>query len=359
MISFIWFIIILSVIVISHEFGHYLIARKNGIHVVEFDVGMGPTLFHFSKKGTKFAVKLLPFGGACVFEGMDGSGLVGGKETDSPDSEKLGKPFNDANVWARIATVFAGPMFNFILAMIFSIVIVGFCGTDLPVIQGITEGRAAETAGLMVGDQITKINGERINLWRDISLISILNDGETLTIEYKRDGQKYKTQLVPTYVEEDNRYYIGIEGGTTYVKAKGLNIFSYSWYELRFNFRNTLKSLKQLILGKLTMDDVSGPVGIAQVVGETYENVKDYGVSSVILTMMNISMLLSVNLGVLNLLPLPALDGGRLVFLLVEVVRGKPVPPEKEGIVHLVGIVLFFILAVFVLFNDVMRLIGR
>lgn len=359
MISFIWFIIILSVIVISHEFGHYIIAKKNGIHVVEFDVGMGPTLFHFNKKGTKFAVKLLPLGGACVFEGMDGSGLVGTKESDAPYAETYGKAFNDASVWSRIATVFAGPMFNFILAMIFSIIIVGFCGTDLPVVQGITEGRAAESAGLMVGDQIVRINGERINLWRDISLISILNDGEALTIEYKRDGQKYKTELIPTYVAEDERYYIGIEGGSTYVKATGLKIFSYSWYELRFNFRNTLKSLKQLILGKLSMDNVSGPVGIAQVVGETYDTVKDYGVSSVILTMMNISMLLSVNLGVLNLLPLPALDGGRLVFLLVEVVRRKPIPAEKEGIVHLIGIVLFFVLAVFVLFNDIMRLLGR
>ena len=107
--------------------------------------------------------------------------------------------------------------------------------------------------------------------------------------------------------------------------------------------------------GNLSRDDVAGPVGVAKIVGDSYDSVKDYGFSSVLFTMMNIAMLLSVNLGILNLLPLPALDGGRLVFLLIEVVRGKPVPPEKEGVVHLIGIILFFILTIFILFNDIMK----
>lgn len=357
--SIVWFIIILSVLILSHEFGHFIIARANGIRVLEFTMGFGPTLLSFKKKGTKFALKLLPFGGACVFD----TDMPGEKPAEIKPEEEMtdedmpqGIAFREAGVWARIGTVFAGPFFNFILAFLFALIIVAKTGSDLPVIQGLTDGRPAVESGLSVGDTITKINGERIHVWRDISLISILNDGEELTIEYDRNGEKGTVSFAPVYSEEDGRYYIGIEGGTTYVECKGFDLFKYSWYEMVFNFRNTLKSLKQLVLGKLSKDDVAGPVGVAQIVDENYDVAKDYGVSAVILTMMNIAMLLSVNLGVINLLPLPALDGGRLVFLFIEIIRGKPVPPEKEGIVHLIGIVFFFLLMIFILFNDVMRL---
>lgn len=362
-VSIIWFILILSVIVISHEFGHFLIARLNGIRVVEFAVGMGPTLFHFYKKGTKYSLKLLPLGGYCMFDGEDTITDTASQESELSDDEENKKPvapgipFREANVWARISSVFAGPFFNFVISFIFAMIIVGYCGSDIPVIQGLTEGRPAIESGLEVGDIITKINGESIHVWRDITLISMLNDGEELTIEYSRDGKNGSVSFAPSYSNEDGRYYIGIEGGTSYVECKGFKLFKYSWYELIFNFRNTLKSLKSLILGKLSPDNLSGPVGIAQVVGESYDTAKEYGVSSVVLTMMNIAMLLSVNLGVINLLPLPALDGGRLVFLFIEVVRGKPVPPQKEGIVHLIGIILFFLLTIFVFYNDIMRLI--
>ncbi len=362
-ISVIWFIIILSIIVLSHEFGHFIIARVNGIRVIEFAMGFGPTLFSFKKKGTKFSLKLLPLGGACVFDGEDE--LPGSEKKEEPVEEAFdteekpqGISFREANVWARISTVFAGPFFNFIVSFIFAMIIVGFCGTDLPTVQGLTKGRPAIDSGLEIGDTITKINGEHIHVWRDITLISILNDGEELTIEYERNGETGEVSFAPLYSEEDERFYIGIEGGTDYMDCKGLNLFKYSYYELIFNFRNTLKSLKSLVLGKLSTDNISGPVGIAQVVDESYDAAKEYGVSSVILTMMNIAMLLSVNLGVINLLPLPALDGGRLVFMFVEVLRGKPVPPEKEGVVHLIGIILFFILTIFVLYNDILRLIG-
>jgi len=362
LVSIIWFIVILSVIVLSHEFGHFLIARANGIRVIEFSMGFGPTLFHFYKKGTKFSLKLLPLGGACVFD--QDSPLE--KTTDNPkeldeqdDREKpAGIAFTEANVWARISTIIAGPFFNFILAFVFAMIIVASVGSDLPVVQGLTEGRPAIDSGLEVGDVITKINGEKIHVWRDITLISILNDGEELTIEYDRNGEKGTVSFAPAYSESEGRYFIGIEGGTTYIDCKGINLFKYSWYELIFNFRNTLKSLKQLIIGKMSADNLSGPVGIAQVVDESYDVAKEYGATSVILTMMNIAMLLAVNLGVINLLPLPALDGGRLVFLIVEVFRGKPIPPEKEGIVHFIGIILFLMLTVFVLYNDIARIIG-
>lgn len=349
LISILWFLLILSVIVLAHEFGHYIIARVNGIHVVEFSLGMGPTLLSFTKKNTKYSLKALPLGGSCRFEGEDG------KEDEMAPT---GHSFQEANVWARIATVFAGPFFNFIIAYIFALVIVSVAGSDIPSIQGLTEGRPAIEAGLEVGDVISSINGEKINVWRDITLISMLNSGEPLNVEFLRNGDKKSCVIIPMFSEEDNRYYIGIEGGNKYVECKGLKLFKYSWYELVFNFRNTLKALKQLVIGKLGVDNLSGPVGIAQVVDESYSSVKDYGMISVILTMMNIAMLLSVNLGIVNLLPLPALDGGRLVFLFIEVIRRKAIPAEKEGMVHLIGIVLFFLLTIFVLFNDIRKLFG-
>ena len=162
MASIIWVIIIRSVIVIAHEFGHFIVARMNGIRVLEFDVGFGPTLLHFTKKGTKFALKALPFGGACIFDSDVALEPHKDAELKADEDELLEKPagipFREAKVWARISAVFAGPFFNFILAMIFSMIIVANCGSDLPTISNLTEGRPAIESGLQVGDTITAIN---------------------------------------------------------------------------------------------------------------------------------------------------------------------------------------------------------
>ena len=151
---------------------------------------------------------------------------------------------------------------------------------------------------------------------------------------------------------------MGFTGAGEYLKCNPLQVFQYGFYEVEYYVRVTYKSLGQLLRGKVTKDDVSGPIGIAQFVGESYDQAEEnYGTSSAILTMLEIIVLLSVNLGILNLLPLPALDGGRLLFMLVEVIRGKPVSPEKEGIVHFAGLVVLMILMVFIMYNDIMRLV--
>ncbi|MBQ8041494.1 MAG: RIP metalloprotease RseP, partial [Lachnospiraceae bacterium] len=222
--------------------------------------------------------------------------------------------------------------------------------------QGIMEGYPADEAGVEAGDVITKVGNERIHLYRQLSLISAINKGESLEIEYVRDGETYHSTIVPKFDEEAVRYYIGILGAGELIECKGMNLFKYAFYEMEYWFGYTFKCLKMLVSGQLTKDDVAGPVGMTQQIGETYEAVKPYGFSSVLFTMMEFATLISVNLGVLNLLPIPALDGGRLLFMLIEVVRGKPISPEKEGIVHLIGMAALFILMIFVLFNDVMRL---
>nr|MBQ8252662.1 RIP metalloprotease RseP [Lachnospiraceae bacterium] len=371
------FILIFCVVVIAHEFGHFIIAKMNGIHVVEFSVGMGPCIFSFTKGGTKYAIRLLPLGGACMFEGEDGLNLAedesGGepaeKSAEMKSAEKtdaspvrdtqLGKKsgaFPDAPVFVRIATVIAGPIFNFILAFFFSMIIVGSYGADMPVVTTVLEDGAAYEAGLRDGDKIVRMDGNKIHLYREISLRSMLNRGENIEVTYERDGETYQTVITPIYDEAAQRYYMGLSGVGQYVKPGFAGTLKYSAYEVGYWIETTFKSLELLIQGQVTKDDVSGPVGMAQTVNNIYNQSKPDGVFYIWLNMLNFAILLSANLGVLNLLPFPALDGGRLVFLVVEAVRGKPVPPEKEGFVHMIGMVCLMVLMVFVLYNDIAKL---
>lgn len=343
------FIIIFGIVVISHEFGHFLLGKKNGIRVVEFAIGMGPNLFSFQRGETKYSLKLLPIGGACMFDGEDG---VAAEQGDTDEHSFLA-----ASVWARIATIFAGPFFNFLTAFIFSLILVAFNGSDRPVIQQIMEGSAAQDAGVMAGDEILMINHERIRVYREVDLISALSRGEAITMRIKRGDEVRDVTLTPRYDEEDGRYYIGLIGRGEYIECNPAQVFAYSVYEIRYWVKTTYKSLLMLVQGRVSKEEVSGPIGIAQMVGDNYEVAKTYGVSTVVFTMMNIIILLSVNLGILNLLPVPALDGGRLVFLFLEVLRGKPVPPEKEGMVHFAGLVVLMVLMVFIMYNDVMKLV--
>lgn len=348
MVTLLLFIVIFGVVVISHEFGHFLLAKANGIHVVEFAVGMGPSLFSFQKGDTKYSLKLFPIGGACMFEGEDG---VETKEGETGEGS-----FLNASVWGRISTVVAGPFFNFILAFVIALIMVNLIVIRDPVATEVIEGGAALEAGLQAGDRILSLNGEKVCLYEDIQLFTQVYRGGDVTVEYERNGERNTTVLVPRYDENEGRYLLGISNAE-FVEISGLDGLRYAWYEMRYSIRATYKSLGMLIRGQVSRKDVAGPVGIAvNVVGKTYENTREFGWQNVLVNMLNITLMLSVNLGILNLLPVPALDGGRLVFLLVEVVRGKPVPPEKEGMVHFVGLMFFMVLMVFLLFNDLFNI---
>lgn len=346
LVSIICFIIIFCVVVVSHEFGHFIVAKKNGIHVMEFFVGMGPCLFSFERGGTKYSLKLLPIGGACVFEGEDGLENEKGELSDGA--------FPKAPVWVRFATVFAGPLFNFITAYLMAVILVWACGVSLPVVQSVVEDSAAMEAGLEAGDIIVKMNGSSIHLQDQVSFFSAVNKGEAIELVYERAGERNQVTVQPKYSQEDNRYYIGITSGE-YLDCSVPKVFQYAFYTMEYWVQYTFKSLSMLVQGQVSREDVSGPVGIVKVVDDTYDVAKEYGVSSVVLSMMNIALLLSVNLGILNLLPLPALDGGRLVFLLLEALRGKPIPPEKEGMVHLAGMMALMVLMALVLLNDITK----
>ncbi len=358
----IWFFILFGLVVLSHEFGHFIVAKASGIGVKEFFIGFGPTLFSFKRKGTKYSVKLLPLGGACVFEGMDG--LVDEKEekdaqASDEEEEAHSGSFLKASVWARFATVFAGPFFNIILGFIIAFIMVNMIEIRDPVATQVMEGSAAEAAGLLDGDRIISLNGSRIYLFDDISLFNALYNGkDDVLVVYERNGAKGETVLKPLYSEEYGRYMLGISN-SDFIDLKGADAFKYTWYEMRYNLKMTYGSLGMLFGGRVKRTDVAGPVGVAvNIVGATYENTKQYGWVTVLVNMMNIALMLTVNLAIINLLPIPALDGGRLLFIIIEMLRGKPVPPEKEAMVHFAGTIFFLVLVVFIFFNDLRNIFG-
>ncbi len=334
-------IIIFSFIVFFHEFGHFILAKKNGIDVEEFAIGMGPALCSKEYKGTKYAIRLFPIGGYCAM-GEDEAA------TDSPNN------FNNKSVWARISVIAAGPIFNFILAFVFAVILTAMVGYDPPVVREVEQGYPAAEAGIQKGDTIVKMGNKKINIYREISIYNQFHQGEDVEITYIHDGKKQTVTLIPKMDEKSGYTRIGITGsGNT--KANIFTSIQYGVYEVKFWICTTLESLKMLITGQIGADQLSGPVGIVSVVDNTYQQSKSYGLFIVIAQMLNIAILLSANLGVMNLLPLPALDGGRLVFLFVEAIRRKRIPPQKEGYVHLVGIALLMVLMVFVMFNDIRR----
>ncbi len=344
LIKLLLFIIIFSVIVIVHEGGHCMIAKANGIGVKEFAIGLGPTVVGFYKNGTRYSIKALPFGGVCIFEGEDGDEL-------SPAS------FRNASVYARMASVVAGPLMNFVLAFVLSLFVIASIGYDLPVLHSVMEGYPAEEAGLQAGDRIVKINNKRIEIYRDITLWTMFNEGKEANVVFNRDGQNYTTTITPRYSSEDDRYLFGFRGPAKYTKGNPLEVIKYSAVEVRYWIEASIKSVIMLIKGKFKVQDLSGPVGVAQVVGDVYDSSKTDGAFYVWINMLSLSILLTANLGVMNLLPFPALDGGRLLFLIIEAVTGKKASAKTEGIINLVGMSFLMVLMIFVMYNDIVKII--
>lgn len=336
-------ILLFGFIVFFHELGHFSVAKKNGIEVEEFCLGMGPLLFSKEYKGTRYALRLLPIGGACMM----------GEDEEATGAEGN---FHSKSVWARMAVIAAGPIFNFILAFVMAVVLTMMMGYDKPVVADVEEGYPAIEAGMQAGDEIVKINNKRIHIFREISMYNQFHQGEDLEITYRRDGEEYTVTLSPKMDEELSYYRVGILSGG-YEDANLVTAVQYGAYEVKYWIDYTLASLKMLVTREVGIDQLSGPVGIVNLVDDTYQSSISYGVTAVIANLLNLAILLSANLGVFNLLPFPALDGGRLVFLIIEAIRGKKIPPEKEGYFHMIGFALLMLLMVVVLFNDVARLL--
>lgn len=344
----VWALIIFTLVVVIHELGHFLLAKKNGICVTQFSIGMGPRILHFTKGETEYCIKLFPFGGSCMMLGEDGM-------TTEEDYDKS-RSFQEKSVWARIAVIAAGPIFNFILAFVLAIILIGCMGYDTPTVGEVLKGYPMEEAGLQAGDKIVKLNNESIKIYREISMFMQLNGGKDIELTYVRDGEKNTVKITPKYDEEAGYYLMGMKP-VGRVKGNAIEVLKYSVYEVRWWVKYVFKSLGMLVTGQVKATELSGPVGIVNAIGETYEESSKLGTFTMVMSMLNFSILLSANLGVMNLLPLPALDGGRLVFLIIEAIRGKKISPEKEGMVHFVGLMLLMALMVFVMINDIKRIL--
>lgn len=421
-------VILLGIVIIIHEFGHFLLAKANGVVVEEFSVGMGPRLLSKVIGGTRYSLKLIPFGGSCMMKGED--------EGDTSEGT-----FNSKSVWARISVIVAGPFFNFILAFIGALFIIRMVGYDTPRVLQVAEGSPEQEAGLLEGDIIKEYNGKSISLSRELysdiamkgipkgeNTMTVLRNGEEhkiaykpastyrymlgftyqpteelpsvttvsptgvlakagmeagdyiysiddteienglqlekylkehpldgteITIGYLRDGLEYTASVTPEAVDYQEQ---GFSFNMQREKTSFLNGLKYSLFEVKYWISSTLEGFKMLFSGKIGMDSLSGPVGVVNFIGDTYKESKKEGGLITWLEMINMMILISTNLGVLNLVPFPALDGGRLVFLLIEAVRGKAINQETEGKIHFAGMMILMAFIIFITVRDIVGL---
>ena len=359
-ISILLTLLIFTIIVVVHEGGHFWMARHHGVTVEEFAVGMGPKLCgKKSKKGTLYSLRLIPIGGFCKMTGED-------EAVDDPGS------FSSKSIGARISIVAAGPIMNFILAMVLLLVFTMGYGYVTRQVAKVEEGSPAAEAGMLPGDEILEVDGKSIHIFSKVSYVLYGYKGDrTIDVKVRRaDGTETVLTMQPQYDAELQRYRIGFSaastggGIATMVREQGWSklpsilwgILRQSFWSLCFDVEMTVSGIVQLITGAVGLDAMSGPIGIVSTVGDVYKESAGYGFMSVVSSLASLTILLSANLGVLNLFPIPALDGSRIVFLLLEKIRKKPLNAKVEGIIYTVGFLLLIGLMIVIAFNDILRL---
>lgn len=321
-------ILILNALVFIHEAGHFVAARLGGIKVVEFALGMGPKIVGKKIGETMYSVRVFPIGGFCMMLGED-------EENKDPGA------FNNSPIRSRIGAVAAGPIVNLIAAiLIYSMVIVPVAA---PIIGEVTKGMPAEKAGIVAGDKIVDINDVRINDWKEMKPEIAKHEGEQITVTVENNGVERDVQLIPVKSANTDDVVIGV---VQEVKIGGFSLVEGIKSAANIS-KMMLSFLGQLVVGKADANDVGGPISIFVYMNDAAKT----GFISVLF----LTGIISLNLAIINLLPLPALDGGRLLFLFVELIRRKPVPAEKEGMVHFVGLVALMALSVFLMYKDILR----
>ncbi|MBQ8973585.1 MAG: site-2 protease family protein [Clostridia bacterium] len=337
-------ILMLGVIIIIHELGHFWVGRACGIGVVEFSVGMGPKLFGWRRKDIDYSIRALPIGGYCKFVGED---------EDNPAPNAM----NSAPVWKRFLTVLAGPMMNFVLAYI--AVVIVFVSIPMvvditPTIEQLSESMPAQSAGLRVGDTILAANGVPIS--NDVNgvtqLRELIQTGASIELTVEREGETLSFPLSPAKVQAEDgsdTYQIGVVFGTVNATETLPQALVEGARQMRSYSTMMLDILRKLIFKFEGAENMAGAIGMVSVVSEQLR--------SDLRLVLDYTFLISLNLGIMNLIPFPGLDGSRLLFLLIEAVRRKPVPIEKEGLVHAIGLVILLGLAAVLAVHDVMTYI--
>ncbi len=334
--TIIYGLLMLTLFVVVHEWGHYIAAKKSGITVLEFSIGFGPAIAKWHRDGTQISIRWLPFGGYNKFFGED--------EEDA----KIPGAFNNAPVSKRFLTVLAGPVMNVLLAFVLAVSFLCFYGDAKVLVGSVEPGSPAQEAGLLPGDELIVLNDVKIDFMLDMDAALANTQGEASHVTVLRDGQKY-SYTIP--YKADGSKKIGISQLSyerkTYPFFEAVAL-SFKWMFLLV--KEMLSVLGALFFTGQGMENLAGPVGTISIIGTVvrtgFENV------------LRLASLISVNLAVINLLPLPALDGGKLVLLGVEAARKKPVPLRLEATLNIIGFILIFGFAGFLTFQDIARIMG-
>lgn len=347
-INLLLFIVILGIIVFVHEFGHFIFAKIAGVYVFEFAIGMGPKIWGFKKGETEYNLRAIPIGGFCSMAGED---------YDDEELKKVPKKrrLQAKTAWQRFLIMVFGPMNNFILAVVLLLFIALVWGgsTMDPVITQVEEGSIAEKIGMNAGDRVLAINKHKVSTSDDISLyLAISNPEKNNAIKVRKEsGEEITYKVKPKKVKENGeeayRYGISIQQE----KTKGFGeAFVYTFRKTCSIFKQMYITLAYLFTGGIKLNQLAGPVGIYSIVGEQSKA----GIANLLYLM----AFLSINVGVINLLPIPAFDGGHILFIIIEKIKGSPVNPELENKIHSVFLILLMLLMVVITFNDILRLFG-
>ena len=329
-------LLLFGVIILIHELGHFLLAKKNGVTVHEFAIGMGPKIYSKEKNGTLYSIRALPIGGYVSMEGED-------EESNNPGS------FSRKSILQRVSIIFAGPLFNLILAVIFLIPVFIYIGSPTTTLDEIIDNSPAQEANLQKGDIIKSVDGEEIDSWNEFTEVVSTSNGKELNLVVERNNTEVKTNLIPEK-SEDGTYKIGV------TCERNMNIIT----AIKDSFVTTgqmivqmVTFIKQMITGTVPggfTNSVAGPVGVITLVSDAAK--------TGIINLLYLGSIISLNLGIINLVPFPALDGGRLLLLFVEWIRGgKKINPDKEAMINMVGFCALMAFMVFITYNDVAKLL--
>lgn len=339
-------VLLFSLIICLHELGHFITAKLSGVKVKEFALGMGPAIFKFQKGETLYTLRALPFGGFCSMEGED-------------EESKDDRAFSNKAVWKRIIIVSAGAIMNIILGFILMIILLVqsnyFVSTT---ISGFRENSVSSTCGLEVGDTLVSVNGYRIYTHRDIAFALFTNKNSIMDITVKRGNEIVNLENVrfPTTTDNSGNEIPSLDFYLEPIQKTFLSLISQSFKSVVCMIRTTWAGLIGVITGQFGLDQITGPVGAASAITEAASEGLAQGFVQAVNNIIFMIAVLTISIGIFNLLPLPALDGGRLVFLLIEAITRKPVNPKYEGFIHAAGFVLLLILMAVFTVGDVMRL---
>lgn len=346
-------ILLVGILIIVHEAGHFWAARLTGIEVQEFSVGFGPRLAGWTSKkhGTKFSVRAVPMGGFCAFYGEDDAK---GEHKNDP------RAYNQQPVWKRMITVLMGPGMNIILALVvmalYFMIAGGAVIDDVPSMVAVSAGSPAETAGIQAGDIVVEVNGANVLDGTTDTLLAALGsyqEGDApLHLTLDRGGETIETDVMPLWNEQEGRYLMGVSIGYGYtMQPMGVGqALKTSWDNCVYASGTILRLLKQLVTTGEGLENTSGIVGAVSAVSQ---QVQVGGFAAFI----NALVMLSINLGIMNMLPIPGLDGSRFLFQVLEAIRRKPVKPEREALVHMIGMVFLFGVMIFFTYRDVLNLL--